>query len=242
MRKIVCCGFCSVGCARAICHPTGSQMDDSARHLDQRARASYLLVMSRIAERIASKGAAKAALAEDPPTSTLPPRTRPVRKLPDLDDPSIRRVILDEIASGSPLSKAARAVGFPDAKEVWRRMQRDDGWAAAVARASEQREGVRAEECIEIADAAARAKTAVEVQAANLRVNTRLKLMPLMAPARFAAFQRVEHSGPNGGPIEFANLSGDQLDQITRQLKARLDALEGASPMIDITPEDVSNE
>lgn len=186
--------------------------------------------MSKTSERIARKGAERG----------RKPRVD-LASLPSLDDPKVRTIILDAIACGSPLSRAAKLAGFPDGSEVWRRMRRDDGFALAVQRAGQQREEVRAEECIEIADATVKATKPVQVQAANLRVNTRLKLMPIMAPARFASFQRVEHSGPGGGPIEFANLSGDQLDQITRQLNSRLDALDGAATVIDVTPDSVSN-
>ena len=87
----------------------------------------------------------------------------------DLDDPAVVDQLLDRIPAGRGILEVCRDPDMPNDSTVWRRIHRDAGFAARIARARETQQDVLIERTQEIADAA----TPADWQVARLRVATR---------------------------------------------------------------------
>jgi hypothetical protein len=84
-----------------------------------------------------------------------------------------------------------------------------NGFAAQYTRAREAQMDALAEDLLEIAD-----NEKADVQRSRLRVDTRKWLMSKIAPKRFGDKKTLEHSGPNGSPIQTVDLTNVTEDQL----------------------------
>jgi hypothetical protein len=130
------------------------------------------------------------------------------RGRPTVYDAVVAADILARIAAGLSL----RSICAPDhmpAESTVRLWATDDrnGFAAQYTRAREAQMDALAEDLLEIADG-----SDPDVNRARLRVDTRKWLMSKIAPKRFGERKAHELSGPNGGPIEYANLTEEEID------------------------------
>lgn len=127
--------------------------------------------------------------------------------------------ILDWIASGKPLREFCRQDSKPSYGTVYDWMERDKDFASRFARAREIGEDVIAQECLEIADDGSNdwmersgkgeesegwVANGEHIQRSRLRVDTRLKLLAKWNPKKYGEKIQQEHSGADGGPIQFA--------------------------------------
>lgn len=80
----------------------------------------------------------------------------------------------------------------------------DEELSGRIARARDVGYDELAEQTLEIADE--KPKDAVEVQHAKLRIETRLKLLAKWDPRRYGDKMETTLQGPNGGPIQSAQV------------------------------------
>lgn len=125
--------------------------------------------------------------------------------------PELIEAICEELAKGIPLTVICAQEGYPAPRTVRDWEQQDEAIAAAIARARELGEVALAEQCLAIADDETHdwelskkgaVTNEVAIQRAKLRVDTRLKLLAKFNPKRWG--DKVEHTGPGGGPVQFA--------------------------------------
>jgi transposase len=148
------------------------------------------------------------------------------RGRPDTYSETVAATIIDRLASGDSLRKICKSPGMPKESTVrlWATSDRN-GFAAHYTRAREAQMDALAEDILEIAD-----DDKADVNRARLRVDTRKWLMSKIAPKRFGEKRSHELSGPNGGPIEYANLTEEEID-------ARIAALTASAGEDDVEAE-----
>ena len=131
------------------------------------------------------------------------PKGRPTIFVRDIAD-----IIIERLASGESLRKICSDEGMPAESTVrlWATSDRD-GFHARYTRAREFQMDALSEDLLEIADNAK-----ADVQRSRLQVDTRKWLMSKIAPKRFGDRVAMEHTGRDGGPIEYANLSEEEID------------------------------
>lgn len=107
--------------------------------------------------------------------------------------------ILARMAAGHTLSSICKTEGYPAAPTVrlWAIKDEPPGFAERYARARQLQADAIAEDALDIAD---ECKDPIK---ARLQVDTRKWLASKINPAKFSDKQQLEHSGPNGGPVEF---------------------------------------
>lgn len=142
------------------------------------------------------------------------PSGRPIEPVPqDLADE-----IVEWIGEGKTLREYCRQDGKPAFRTVYDWQDKDELFAARIARAREDGYDVIAQECLEIADDGTNDwetrtnKEGSEYQAVNpevvnrsrLRVDTRLKLLAKWNPRKYGDKIHQEVSGKDGGPIQTA--------------------------------------
>lgn len=141
--------------------------------------------------------------------------------------------ICDRLAKGEPLAVICRDEHMPCDRTVRNWMARKDDIGArvssAIAHAREVGFDQIAVECLLIADDSeadfseveegqeeqphggslkrSRKENPESVQRAKLRIETRLKLLAKWDPKRYGDKQTTEHTGPDGGPIQYAALT-----------------------------------
>jgi len=124
--------------------------------------------------------------------------------------------ILTRIANGEKLRDICSEDGMPSASAVCQWAAEDrEGFSKRYVRALEARGWYWAEEMVSIADGSE--DTDSDAQRDKLRVETRKWLLTKLMPNRFGERQQLEHSGPNGGPVqtdgtirvEFVQATGD---------------------------------
>ena len=118
--------------------------------------------------------------------------------------------ICERIAGGDTMTKVCGSDGMPDRSTVWRWSEKHPEFRTALARAREQQAWSWADEAVDIADGAGGKATGspgtgeagAKVQAEKLRVDTRKWLVAKLHPRQFGERVNLEHSGPDGGPIQ----------------------------------------
>lgn len=141
------------------------------------------------------------------------PGPTPDNGRPSIYDRETADYICTEIASGRSLKGVCREEGMPDASTVFLWAAEDrDGFTDRYAQACGTRLDVLSEELLEISDDG-RNDTYVDedgyehtnydvIQRSKLRVDTRKWILSKLKPEKYGKRQRLEHSGPDGGPIE----------------------------------------
>lgn len=97
------------------------------------------------------------------------------------------------ISEGRPLREWCRQEGNPEWRTVYDWMDKDEDFAARIARAREDGHDVIADECKELADT--KPLDQVEVAWRRLQVETRLKLLAKWNPKKYGDRQQLEHGG-----------------------------------------------
>lgn len=113
-------------------------------------------------------------------------------------------------------------------------VQDRDGFSHRYTQAREIQAHRWAEEILEIADNESKdwhvdedGNLRVEreqVQRSKLRVDTRKWLLSKLLPEDFGKKQRIEHTGEGGGPVEYKDLSDDEIQKRATDLKNRVAA------------------
>jgi RES domain-containing protein len=81
---------------------------------------------------------------------------------------------------------------------VYVAMAKDEAFRTAIARAKEMQQDAEVDAMIDIADAA----TPEDVNVAKLRIWARQWRAAKLAAKKYGVLQKLEHSGPNGGPMK----------------------------------------
>jgi hypothetical protein len=138
---------------------------------------------------------------------------------------SVTAAIADEIvlrlSDGEPLRQICRDEHMPGWVSVYRWMDAAPENAERIARARELGEDAIAQECMDIADnarndwmersgedSAGWQLNGEHIQRSKLRIDTRLKLLAKWNPKRWGEKVQNEHSGPDGGAVQFTVISG----------------------------------
>ncbi len=123
--------------------------------------------------------------------------------------------IANDVGLGIPLAEICRRAGMPCLRTVYNWQEEDAAFAARIARAREAGYDMIAAEALRIADTQVvgerrkQGKDGLEIVTEDmlghrkLQVETRLKLLAKWDPKRYG--DKVEHSGPDGGPIPIAS-------------------------------------
>lgn len=133
-------------------------------------------------------------------------------------DQAVADVICDRMAAGESLRAICREEGMPSESAVRTWAVKDvQGFHAQYTRAREAQMDALAEDILEISDDGSRDYRKDEdgrevpdhdhIARSRLRVDTRKWLMSKIAPKRFGERVSAEISGPDGGPIETAEIS-----------------------------------
>lgn len=135
--------------------------------------------------------------------------------------------ICTNLAYGTPLAEICRSLEI-GRTTVYDWQRANPSFAARIARAREIGFDAIAEDCLAIADApnATTSPTTGEVEVRDpardrLRVETRLKLLAKWDPKRYGDKVTAEHTGPNGGPIQYAAMSREERAARIRQLEEK---------------------
>ena len=104
--------------------------------------------------------------------------------------------LCDAIASGQSVRASAPLAGISE-PTVYRMMARDAEFAGKIAEARKAQQDFEADNCVNMADDA----TPEDWQAVKLRIWARQWRASKLAPKKYG--DKLEHSGPNGGPIVF---------------------------------------
>lgn len=117
--------------------------------------------------------------------------------------------LLGRVAEGRrSLSAICDDSDMPGRRTVYDRIERDPVFAQRMN--AHKVIGVRAmlEDCLLIADEPA--TTELEVKNKRVRIDTRVRLAGKMSPKEFG--DKVQLTGGDGGPIEYRNMSDEEVD------------------------------
>ena len=148
------------------------------------------------------------------------PETKERKARVSLDDPQVVDELCDRIAEGKGIWEVCEAEDMPWDTTVYRRMARDDVFAARIARAREAQQEARVDRMNKIAAEA----TGDDWQVARLRIWTEQWIAARLKPKVYGTTKH-ELSGPNGGPIpaRLEGLSDSQLEQLAGRLGVAAD-------------------
>jgi hypothetical protein len=140
----------------------------------------------------------------------------PAKKTPELVE-----TVLVRIACGETLTALGKELDFhPTAWGNW--VAADEGLALAYRRAREVGGDAIAEQALALVDEQpARVEGRVDtghVAWRRLQAEMRLKLLAKWYPSRYGDKVGVEHTGPDGGPVQVAHANVAELAQQMRQL------------------------
>lgn len=117
--------------------------------------------------------------------------------------------LLERTEKGEPLTKICTDVRMPKRRTVYDWIEADAEFAAQFRAARARGVHALAEECLTIADGAA--KDAVEVADKRVRIDTRLRLAGKWLPAIYGERVDVNHSGEVVTRHDLSNYSPDEL-------------------------------
>lgn len=128
----------------------------------------------------------------------------------------IATYILSRVASGETLAAACREVGTTAATfDYW--IRRRPGLGEAYRHARRLGADAIADDIIDIVDTVP--ADALQIAKARLRTEMRLKLLAKWQPALYGDRVGIEHSGPEGQPIQVAYAD---VSQLARQMRSVL--------------------
>jgi len=170
-------------------------------------------------------------------------------------DESIANEICARMGNGESIRNIVQSDNMPARGTVYAWQARNPLFQDRFARARESQAECLLDDCIAIADDICKAKPsddksqAIEIneqiQIARLQIDTRLRLAAKYAPHKYG--DRIQHTGPNGGPIQVAavtidarSLAPDQRDALREALLA-VKAQQNQALTIDGTAEEQSD-
>ncbi len=158
-------------------------------------------------------------------------KRRPV----SLYSPELATHVLSRIAKGETLTSICQDLGFTVA--TW------SSWLDARPDLKEAHEYARvlgadaiADDIINIIDSVP--ADAMQIAKARLRTDMRLRLLAKWQPARYGDNARLEHTGPNGTPVQvaYANVS-----ELAKQMRAVLAGKEKPEALLEHAPDEDSD-
>lgn len=142
-------------------------------------------------------------------------------------------IICDRLAKGEPLAAICRDLGVNRRTvNLWRK--EDASIDEQIQDARDDGYDYLAKECLDIADNTEEGEVIVEkggkqeVQRGDmlghrkLKIDTRLKLLAKWDPKRYGDKQQLEHTGPNGGPVQAVNMSNEEFAQIAAMVASEV--------------------
>lgn len=170
---------------------------------------------------------------------------------PTKRNPEVIERIVDGLSVGTPLRELCRQEGMPNWRTVYAWIAADAELAAQIAQARDLGFDAIAEEALAIADDASndymtrRTKTGAEekvldaehVQRSKLRIETRLKLLAKWSPRKYGEKVGLEHSGPDGAPIEISSTVGLAVAAVRELRGLRMDRGSLPAPEAPEAPE-----
>jgi len=124
--------------------------------------------------------------------------------------------ICSRIAQGEALRKISAADDMPAMSTIclWAAEDRG-GFSERYTRALEARGWLWAEEIVGIADGV---DGEPDTQRDRLRVDTRKWLLSKLMPQKYGEKSQIEHTGKDGGPIAYADMTERELDRRLQEL------------------------
>jgi hypothetical protein len=147
---------------------------------------------------------------------------------------SIADAICERLAEGESLRAICKDEAMPALSSVFKWLDAVPGFADQYARAREQQAETLAAEIVAIADEAAVEDVVVDgvavgvkldstaVARNRLRVDARKWVAAKLKPKVYGDKVTTEHTGPNGGPVQVADVSSEALDARIAALQAAL--------------------
>ncbi|WP_295198744.1 hypothetical protein [uncultured Brevundimonas sp.] len=141
-------------------------------------------------------------------------------------DQAIADTICEEIADGRSLRSICKDEGMPAKSTVFKWLAAVPAFADQYARAREAQADSLADDILDISD-----NKSLEPNDRRIRIEARKWLAGKQRPKVYGDATTLKHIGPNGGPVEYTNMTEAEID-------ARLAALAGGSEPAPPTPED----
>lgn len=141
-------------------------------------------------------------------------------------DQAIADTICEEIADGRSLRSICKDEGMPAKSTVFKWLAAVTAFADQYARAREAQADSLADDILDISD-----NKSLEPNDRRIRIEARKWLAGKQRPKVYGDATTLKHTGPNGGPVEYTNMTEAEID-------ARLAALAGGSEPASPTPED----
>lgn len=135
---------------------------------------------------------------------------------PTLFNETLAEEICRRLAMGDPLARICADDDMPAYSTVRKWEAEKPEFSALSARAKVDGTHYMADECIEIADGKG------DPADKRIRIDTRLRLIGKWNRQVYGDASTLKHTGPDGGPVQFANMTEAEID-------ARLAALAGGS-------------
>lgn len=135
---------------------------------------------------------------------------------PTLFNETLAEEICRRLAKGDPLARICADDDMPAYSTVRKWEAENPEFSALSARAKVDGTHYMADECIEIADGKG------DPADKRIRIDTRLRLIGKWNRQVYGDASTLKHTGPDGGPVQFANMTEAEID-------ARLAALAGGS-------------
>lgn len=129
------------------------------------------------------------------------------RGRPSTYDEALATEIAERISEGETLASICRDLQLPR-RTIYNWMATDPAFSARFKQARDVGFHAIADYALDIADTVA--ASSEEVAKARLRVETRLKLLAKWSPGLYG--EKLEHSGPGGGPIQYARVERRIVD------------------------------
>ena len=143
---------------------------------------------------------------------------------PTLFNETLAEEICRRLAKGDPLARICADDDMPAYSTVRKWEAENPEFSALSARAKVDGTHYMADECIEIADGKG------DPADKRIRIDTRLRLIGKWNRQVYGDASTLKHTGPDGGPVQFANMTEAEID-------ARLAALAGGSEPAPATEE-----
>ena len=141
-------------------------------------------------------------------------------------DQAVADTICEEIADGRSLRSICKDEGMPAKSTVFKWLAAVPAFADQYARAREAQADSLADDILDISD-----NKSLEPNDRRIRIEARKWLAGKQRPKVYGDATTLKHTGPNGGPVEYTNMTEAEID-------ARLAALAGGSEPAPTTPED----
>ena len=126
---------------------------------------------------------------------------------PTLFNESLAEEICRRLAMGDPLAKICADDDMPAYSTVRKWEAENPEFSALSARAKVDGTHYMADQCIEIADGNG------DPADKRIRIDTRLRLIGKWNRKVYGDSQTLKHTGADGGPVQFANMTEEEIDR-----------------------------